>query len=675
MGSLLNLLGQGVISAADFEQDAFSVVTKKIEDRRAVEKELRAIQNLPTLSLPRAEHDKLAANYYFALENYISKDQPKNRVPAELLRGQVFEKCHPERADGNFCLIFLPTSARGIELLERFTAAVFAATRQTITDKGYVDFLNAIVANQDFKGIVKNGRFSWKDFEEKIKRLPPQDRFNTARMLLKKALGFLTSRLMDALGEIRAELVFKGVYKTFHDELSFIEDAPKALLIVPDQFLEEERVGLMGKTQLEEELRRKSQELESTSAELSEEKTKISSLSREELEKKVGERTKALAQALADLKTGRSELEEAKTKYETFLEHIDEGIIGIDREWNVILWNEAAGTLSGWTKEETMGKPLRNFIKFIHEHDRTENIAFIEEAMLTNEPKKTKDDIILIARDEKEIAVSSSATPIADDKGKVTSAIVIFRDTSDEKQLQKTREEFASLATHELRTPIAAIKGHASLLLDATTGPLKDEQKEFVTRIKHSSERLLALVNGMLNVSRIELGRLAIEPQPTYVPDLADAVCEELSTQIKEKKMEIKKEYDPKLPSVSVDPELTHAIFQNLLSNSVKYTPEKGKITITIKTDKKDLLIKVADNGYGIPKKQQSKMFSKLFRADNVQTKNTEGTGLGMYIVKSIIDEAGGKIWFESEENKGTTFFITIPLSGMKKKEGAKGLS
>lgn len=139
--------------------------------------------------------------------------------------------------------------------------------------------------------------------------------------------------------------------------------------------------------------------------------------------------------------------------------------------------------------------------------------------------------------------------------------------------------------------------------------------------------------------------------------------------------MQIKEEYDKDLPKVNADSKLVRIIFQNLLSNAVKYTPEKGKIIVGINTDKKYINISIADNGYGIPASQQGRIFEKLFRADNARQKETDGTGLGLYVIKSIVEKNGGQASFKSKENKGTTFLIKLPLSGMKKKEGTRGLS
>jgi len=133
--------------------------------------------------------------------------------------------------------------------------------------------------------------------------------------------------------------------------------------------------------------------------------------------------------------------------------------------------------------------------------------------------------------------------------------------------------------------------------------------------------------------------------------------------------------YAKDLPLISADSKLMRIVFQNLLSNAVKYTPDAGQVSLEIKKQDPDVLIKVSDTGLGIPKNQQAKIFSKLFRADNVQAKDVDGTGLGLYIVKAILDSSGGKVWFESEENKGASFYASLPLSGMSKKKGIKKLS
>lgn len=176
---------------------------------------------------------------------------------------------------------------------------------------------------------------------------------------------------------------------------------------------------------------------------------------------------------------------------------------------------------------------------------------------------------------------------------------------------------------------------------------------------------MIDLVNSLLNVSRMELGTFSVEPKPTDVVRIANDAVEEQQPGIKGHKLVLKVNYALGLPKINTDPKLLYMVFQNLLSNAVKYTQKKGRIEFSIKKENDQILISIADTGLGIPKEQQDKIFTKLFRADNVREKDTEGTGLGLYIVKSIIEHSGGKIWFESEENKGTTFYVELPLDGV----------
>ncbi|MBU6500738.1 MAG: PAS domain S-box protein [Patescibacteria group bacterium] len=663
------------LSAKEFERLVFSFLIGKISDKNDVAGKINEFANISKSLIPEEQRQKRAADLYFFLENHISNEQPRNRIPIEILREHILNKFHPERAEGNIALIFLSSYERQIKLFELFTEAVFKKIPDLIDEKDRKEIFDLLESDGQLQGTIKDRKFFWAIAEKQVQKLALSEQAAFMQKFLKRALDILSGNLSRIIGEVRTELMFKSAYGELKEMFNFLADTPKVLLIVPEAFLSEERLDLMGKEELEEELRRKKQALEVTLAELQGEKVKLSSLSREELERKAEERTEQLVKALEDVKAGRLKLEEAKATDDAFLENVSDGLVAIDTKWNIILWNKAATAISGWSSEETSGQSLRKFIRFVREDDRVENISFIEDAMLLGKIKRAEHDNVLITKDGTDVAVSVSASPILDDKRKTTSVIVVFRDISKEKELQKTREEFASLATHELRTPVAVMKGYLSLLSDKKAGEITEKQKEYFGKMTHSNDRLLELINAMLNVSRIELGTLAVNPSLTYMPDVADEVISELTPPIKEKRLEIDKKYAENIPKVDLDTGLIHAIFQNLISNAIKYTPADGKIGIRIESDSFDVVTEVADTGYGIPQNAQAKIFGKMFRADNVAEKVPEGTGLGLYIVKSILDQTGGKIWFESEENKGTIFYFSIPLSGMKKKEGIKGLS
>lgn len=272
---------------------------------------------------------------------------------------------------------------------------------------------------------------------------------------------------------------------------------------------------------------------------------------------------------------------------------------------------------------------------------------------------------------------------------------VIDLTDKEHKKLEKAKEEFVSLASHQLRSPLTAIKGYSEFLLDGTDGAVNDRQKEHINIIVESNNKMLGLIDALLNVSRIDLAIFAIEPVPLNIIEAAEKAMREIILTAEAKKIKIDKKFSPDFPLIPLDPKLIGIIFQNLLSNAVKYTPEGGSVYFEVTQKNSQINIIVKDTGMGVPKDQQDRIFSKMFRASNAVEKISEGTGLGLYIVKSIAEACGGKIWFKSPaslsavasaqadaqaasgkaENPGTAFYITLPLSGMKKREGAKGLS
>jgi two-component system sensor histidine kinase VicK len=237
------------------------------------------------------------------------------------------------------------------------------------------------------------------------------------------------------------------------------------------------------------------------------------------------------------------------------------------------------------------------------------------------------------------------------------------RDITKEKEIDKAKTEFVSLASHQLRTPLSTISWYTEMLLAGDVGKISPPQKKYLEEIYQGNQRMIELVNLLLNVSRIELGTFKAEPKPIYVITLFESILDEQKVKIANKKLIITKNFNKSIPVFLIDPNLFVIVFQNLLNNAIEYTPDGGRIETSISfNDSKTILIKVSDTGYGIPKYQQDKIFTKLFRADNVKKKDTKGTGLGLYIAKSIINNMGGEIWFESEENKGTTFYVTLPF-------------
>jgi len=229
------------------------------------------------------------------------------------------------------------------------------------------------------------------------------------------------------------------------------------------------------------------------------------------------------------------------------------------------------------------------------------------------------------------------------------------------REVDRAKTEFVSLASHQLRTPLTSVSWFSEMLLKSEVGPLNPKQKEYLDEVYAQNRRMIDLVDDLLNSSRIDMGMLNIEPRVVEIEKILENVIHEMEPLAREKNINVEKNIAEKLPLVQTDPEMIRVVFQNILSNAVKYTPDRGQIYVKLTSLGTRVLLGVSDSGYGIPKSQQNRVFTKMFRADNIRSKVTDGTGLGLYIAKAVVKELGGKIYFESEEGKGTTFFVELP--------------
>jgi len=371
----------------------------------------------------------------------------------------------------------------------------------------------------------------------------------------------------------------------------------------------------------------------------------------EEKVKELEDSRKALFNILEDIEEARGVAEDEKNKTLAIITNFTDGLLFFDTNNRLSLVNSQAKKFLKVNKEKILKKPILELEKF----GNFKSLIKI----LTEEDK----DIFRIEfSPRKGLALELSRVSISGEEEKI-GELVILHDISRDKLIERMKTEFVSLAAHQLRTPLSAIKWTLKMLLDGDLGKVTKEQKEFIEKTYNSNERMIDLINSLLNVTRIEEGRYLYKPTLTSLENIVQFVINSCENQLERKNIKLNyKKPDKKLPQVKVDIEKIRLAIQNLFDNAIRYTPKGGQVTVSLKHDKKEIEFSIADTGVGVPEDQQSRVFSKFFRGANVIRLDTEGSGLGLFITKNIIEAHGGRIWFDSKEGKGTTFYIAFPI-------------
>lgn len=357
-----------------------------------------------------------------------------------------------------------------------------------------------------------------------------------------------------------------------------------------------------------------------------------------------------------------------------YLESIGDGICGIDGAGRIILWNTAAETISGFSKKEIRHMSLTRVLESSTHQKKIKKDQFIRDILTARHTLHISSSLVLKTKGGHSLPLNVTASPITDQYGTLQGAIIVFWDMTREQEIDRAKNEFVSLVSHELRTPLTNMNWRLEMFHDGEAGKLTEKQKKYLGEIEDCASRMTDLVNLFLNISRIRMGTLGISLRTHNIHTLISTAIEEYAQRITQKNLTLKRKIPKTIGVFVCDQRIFQVIIQNIIVNAIEYTPAGGTIMIQAKKEDARLIISVADSGIGIPKKEQSKIFSKLFRAENVKMTFPNGNGLGLYLVKLLLDESGGDIWFTSKEGEGTTFFISFPITGMRKKRGTRSL-
>jgi PAS domain S-box-containing protein len=374
---------------------------------------------------------------------------------------------------------------------------------------------------------------------------------------------------------------------------------------------------------------------------------------------------------------GGVSFQDEKQKADIIINSIDDAVVLIDASNVVQVFNPAAATMTGWQQSEAIGLDYRSIVKFADDKGvlLTDAEHPIQQVLSTSKASR-ENTAALVTKEKKQVSVDISVSPLVDKDNEITGAVAILRNVEEQRKQDKQRADFISTASHEMRTPVAAIEGYLALALNDKVASIDAKARGYLEKAHASTQHLGKLFQDLLTSAKAEDGRLTNHPVIVEMGEFVEKLVEDLRFTAEKKglllellmggqssdtkNIDASKHLVRPLLYVSVDPDRVREVITNLFDNAVKYT-ESGKVSIGITGDNQVVQFRISDTGPGIPKDDLPHLFQKFYRVDNSATRTIGGTGLGLYICRKIIELYSGRIWVESEVGQGSTFYINIP--------------
>lgn len=390
-------------------------------------------------------------------------------------------------------------------------------------------------------------------------------------------------------------------------------------------------------------------------------------------------------------------LRDEKARSDIILNSIDDGVMLIDSQMVIQRFNPGASHITGWAVDEAQGLDYHSVIKLVDAKGDAYNDAQDPFRLAYTSGQLVRDEnAILVSRSNKRIELSLSVSPLVDETSKqVQGVVAVFRDVSDSRQQERQRAEFISTASHEMRTPVAAIEGYLSLALNEKVAAIDTRARNYLDKAYKATQHLGELFQDLLTSAKAEDGRLTNHPTVVEMGELVETLASDVrfSAEKKNLRVELVLGSEVSNPSIDapsdrggertirplyyshVDPDRLREVITNLFDNAVKYTPS-GKIQLGITGNDTVVQIYVRDTGPGVPPEDIPHLFQKFYRVDNSATRTIGGTGLGLFICRKIVELYSGKIWVTSKLGEGSTFFINLPrLDSQRAEQLSKDLA
>jgi PAS domain S-box-containing protein len=344
-----------------------------------------------------------------------------------------------------------------------------------------------------------------------------------------------------------------------------------------------------------------------------------------------------------------------KSKIKTIINCMGDGVLVCDRDGYVVLTNPAACRMMRAAEPSLIG----NFLSQCNlDPDLSKTI---DESLRSKDANYSSVSQELSMGDSGETFLRAHTAPVRNDLGEIMGSVTVLQDISHLKELDKMKSEFIAMVAHELRAPIAAVEQQLNVILNRVAGELSEQQEKLLTRAKERTKGLLNLIKDLLDLSKIEAGRMVQYKEPLTLQEIIQKVVDLMRAEAENKKIDLQFPPPNENPVVHADRVSMEGVFTNLISNAIKYTPGGGKVWVTLTEEGGFAKASVSDTGIGIKKDDIPRIFDKFYRVKTMETRQIVGTGLGLSIVKSIVDAHLGSISVDSEEGGGTTFTILLP--------------
>ncbi|MFQ5614414.1 MAG: ATP-binding protein [Anaerolineae bacterium] len=356
------------------------------------------------------------------------------------------------------------------------------------------------------------------------------------------------------------------------------------------------------------------------------------------------------------------EQQNESSKNRAILRSIADGVIVNDHRGKIVLINPAAEQIVGLVKSGPAGLDIQALLETFEANGRDNALAALAQILAHPQHARSGGLTAMLALDQR--VVSARMAPVFTPHDEFLGVVTILRDVTKEVEADRAKSEFVSNVSHELRTPMTAIKGYTDLIYAGAVGPINDEQRRFLGIIKSNTDRLTALINDLLDISRIETGRVRFEPGPLQIGEIVTDVVEAMMGRAREKKHALTYTIAENLPQIQGDRDRLVQVLTNLVGNAINYTPDGGAISLEVSATDGAVQVDVSDTGVGIPAEDLGKVFDRFYRGEHDVVLQSPGTGLGLSIVRMFVEMHGGRMWVRSEEGRGSTFTFILPATG-----------